>query len=226
VKVIASWSGGKDSCLACYKALQEGYEVVSLLNFISREYRRCCFQGIEGKLMKLQAGLIGIPIFQKEVTADMNEYEREFKEAVSKLKASRGIEGMVFGDVYLDEHREWVERVCADLAIEPIEPLWGMPPAEVAGEFIQAGFKAVVVSSKADLFGKKSIGRIFDEEFLRELQDKSICPCGENGEFHTFVIDGPLFGKRIEITKSEAVLKQGFWEHWFLYIQEWEVRDK
>lgn len=109
--VISSWSGGKDSCLACYKAIQEGYEVKFLLNFISKEYKRCCFHGIEARLLKLQAELIGIPLIQKEVGPDMKEYEKEFKKAVEELKL-KGIKGMVFGDVYLEEHRSWVERVC------------------------------------------------------------------------------------------------------------------
>ncbi len=226
MKVIASWSGGKDSCLACYKALLEGHEIACLLNFISREYMRSCFHGIEAKLMTLQASLVEIPIFQKDVSADMQEYENEFKAAVCELKAGRGIEGMVFGDVYLDEHREWVEQVCGDLDIEPLEPLWGMMPEEVVREFIRTGFKAVVVSCKADLMGEEFVGRYVDEDFLEELRKRNICPCGESGEFHTFVVDGPLFRKRIEITKSKPVLKQGFWEHWFLDIQEWEVKEK
>jgi uncharacterized protein (TIGR00290 family) len=226
MRAAASWSGGKDSALACYKSLQSGHEIACLLNFVSREYKRCCFHGIEAKLMKLQSDLIGIPIFQKEVTADMKEYEKEFKSAVCELKQRERIEGIVFGDVYLDEHRDWVERVCRELGVQAVLPLWSIPPAEVVKEFISAGFQAVLVSCKADLLGEEFVGMLVDEDFLNELQKRNICPCGENGEFHTFVLDGPLFRKRIAVTKSQPVLKKGFWEHWFLDIQEWEVRDK
>jgi len=218
LKVISSWSGGKDSCLACYEAMKKGYKVEYLLNFISKEYKRCCFHGIEAELLYLQSRLIGIPLIQKEVSPDMEEYEREFKEAVSKIKAS-GIGGMVFGDVYLEEHKSWAERVCKELAIQPIEPLWGNPPNEVVEDFINLGFKAVIVSCRVELFEKEFVGRYLDKNFLRELSRRHICPCGENGEFHTFVVDGPIFKKRIEITKSQTILREGFWKHWFLDIQ-------
>jgi len=195
-KVISSWSGGKESCLACHRATKQGYDVKNLLNFISKEYKRCCFHGIEAKLINLQSELIGIPLVQKEVSPDMQKYEKEFKEAVFELK-NNGIEGMVFGDVYLEEHKNWIERICKDLGIQPIEPLWKIPPEKVCEEFIKLGFKAVVVSCKADLFGEEFVGRYVDKELLDELKERKICPCGENGEYHTFVIDGPIFQKRI-----------------------------
>ncbi|MDP2968383.1 MAG: diphthine--ammonia ligase [Deltaproteobacteria bacterium] len=222
MKVISSWSGGKDSCLACYKAMQRGYRVEYFLNFISKEYKRCCFHGIEAKLLNVQTDLIGIPLIQKEVSKDMEEYEIEFKQAVSGVKGNE-IAGMVFGDIYLEEHKIWVERVCKDLEIEPIEPLWGFPPDQIMEDFITLGFKAIVVSCKADLFGKEFIGREVDEDFIKELRRKGICLCGENGEFHTLVVDGPIFKRRIEITKSRAILKEGFWTHWFLDIQEYKI---
>jgi uncharacterized protein (TIGR00290 family) len=219
--LVGSWSGGKDSLLACYKAIKEGHQIKYLLNFISDQYKRCCFHGIEANLIHLQAELIGIPLIQKEVGADMAKYETEFKEAVSETKV-RGIQGMVFGDVYLEEHKNWVERVCEDLEIVPIEPLWNHSPLEMMEEFIHLGFKAVVVSCKADILGKDFIGRLFDKDLLQELKMKNICPCGENGEFHTFVIDGPIFKRRIEILESEPVLKEGFWRHWFLDIKTYK----
>ncbi|NQT46941.1 MAG: diphthine--ammonia ligase [Candidatus Omnitrophica bacterium] len=224
--VISSWSGGKDSCLACYKVIEAGHKVDYLLNFISREYKRCCFHGIEVGLLKLQADLTGIPLLQREVSPDMEKYEEEFKGAVSELM-QKGARSMVFGDIYLDEHKGWVDRVCRDLGIEPIEPLWGMDTGKIIEEFIDAGFKSIVVSCKADIFGKEFIGRYVDREFLKELKEKEICPCGENGEFHTFVVDGPIFKeRRIEITESEAVLKKGFWEYWFLDIKKYKTIGK
>lgn len=225
-EVIASWSGGKDSCLACYKAMKKGYQIEYLLNFISREYRRCCFHGIQGELISLQANLIGIPLFQKEVSPDMDLYEKEFKEAVNCLK-KKGAKSMVFGDIYLTEHENWVGRVCQDLKIGMIEPLWQVSPEKIIEEFINLGFKAVVVSAKAELFGRDFIGREIDQQFLEELKKRKICPCGENGEFHTFVTGGPIFKKgEIEITKSRAILKKGFWPHWFLNIQEYQLIPK
>jgi len=221
MNLVSSWSGGKDSCLACYKAIESGYQVRYLLNFISKEYKRCCFHGIEASLLNLQAELICIPLIQREVSADMEKYETEFKAAVSEIK-TKEIQGMVFGDVYLEEHRNWVERVCKDLEILPIQPLWNHTPFRVLEEFIDLGFKAIVVSCKADMFSKDFIGRVIEKDLIRELQMRNICPCGENGEFHTFVIDGPMFRRKIEILESEPILKEGFWRHWFLDIRRYK----
>ncbi len=226
MKVIASWSGGKDSALACYKAIQQGHQVSFLLNFISKETKRGCFHGIDSTLMEMQSKTIGIPIIQKEVSPDMEKYEEEFKSAVLELKEKEGIQGMVFGDIYLLEHRSWVERVSNEIGIIPIEPLWNLKPKDIISEFINSGFKAVVVSAKADLFDKDFLGKEIDEKTLNFLTKKNICPCGENGEFHTFVYDGPIFKKKIEITKTRTILKEGFWFHWFLDIQKYQIIAK
>jgi uncharacterized protein (TIGR00290 family) len=218
LSAISSWSVGKDSCLAYYKALKQGYDIKYILNFISREFKRCCFHGIEAELIKLQAELIGVPLIQKEVTADMQEYEKEFKEAVSALKE---IKSMVFGDIYLLDHVNWVERVCQDLGINPVEPLWNNSPAKLIEEFVDLGFKAVVVSCQADKFGKDFVGREVDKNLIKELEARNICPCGENGEFHTLVVDGPIFKRKIEVLESEPVLKEGFWKYWFLDIKKY-----
>lgn len=220
IVAISSWSGGKDSCLAYYKALKQGYKIKYLLNFISKETKRGCFHAIENRLMQMQADLLGLSLIQREVSPDMQKYEEEFKAVVCELKAE-GINGMVFGDIYLDEHQSWVERVCRQLEIIPIEPLWKLNPEDIITEFVNLGFKAVVVSAKADLFDKKFLGRLVDKDLLRELKNRNICPCGENGEFHTFVIDGPIFKKPIEILESEPILKEGFWKHWFLDIKKY-----
>lgn len=225
MKVVSSWSGGKDSCLACYKTIKQGYQVKYLLNFISKDSKRCCFHGIESKLIKLQSELIGIPLVQKEVTADMQEYEKEFKEAVGAFK-KEGINKMVFGDIYLLDHFNWVERVCRDIEITPIEPLWNNSPSELIREFVDSGFKAIVVSCQADKFDRDFVGREVDKNLLADLKLRNICPCGENGEFHTLVVDGPIFKKRIQILKSEPVLKEGFWKYWFLDIQKYNCQDK
>ena len=222
---ISSWSGGKDSCLACYKAMRQGYKIKYLLHFISRETKRGCFHGIESRLMQAQADAMGITLIQKEVTPDMKKYEEEFKEAVSGLKAE-GIKTMVFGDIYLLDQINWIERVCRDLNISPIEPLWNIPASKVIEEFIELGFKAIIVSCKADILGENFIGRYLDREIVEEFKAKNICPCGENGEFHTFVVDGPLFERKIQITESEPVFKDGFWKHWFLDIKNYKAIDK
>jgi len=225
IAAISSWSGGKDSCLACYKAMRDGYEVKYLLNFISKESKRGCFHGIEGKLLKLQADLIGIPLVQKEVSPDMQKYEEEFKAAVSQLQA-KGMEAMVFGDIYLLEHENWIKRVCGDLSIKAVEPLWEIATEKIIAEFLGAGFKTIIVSCKADIMDKEFIGRYIDMDLIAELKNKGICPCGENGEFHTLVVDGPIFKKRIEVIKAEPILKEGFWKYWFMDIKNYRAVNK
>ena len=219
-KAIASWSGGKDSCLACYKAMQQGYDVKLLLNFISRESQRGCFHGIEGRLLKFQADLIGIPLAQKEVSPDMLKYEEEFKAAVTELRGE-DIGSMVFGDIYLLEHESWIKRVCKDLNINALEPLWNNSPESIIDEFLKVGFKAIIVSCKADVMGKEFLGRYIDKELVEELKKRDICPCGEKGEFHTLVVDGPIFKRPIKIVEAEPIIKEGFWKHWFLDIKKY-----
>lgn len=226
MKLISSWSGGKDSCLALFKAIQKGYEISILLNFISEEYKRCCFHGVSNELMNIQAEAIQIPIVQKSVPADMEEYENQFKLAVNELKEKRKIQGMIFGDVYLEEHKSWVDRVCNDLGIIPIEPLWNLPAEKVVKEFIDIGFKAIVISAKADLFEEDFLGREINYDLISEIKKKNICCCGENGEFHTFVYDGPIFKKKINIVETEKILKEGFWKHWFLDIKKYKIEQK
>ena len=225
-KVLTSWSGGKDSCLACYKAMQQGYDIKYLLNFISQEYQRSCFHGIEAKLLKLQAKLIGLPIIQKEVKSQEGQYEKEFKKTVQEIKKDHPVEKIVFGDIYLDAHKDWVQRICNDLGVSALEPLWGIPSRKVVEEFIDLGFKAIVVSGKSDIFSSEFVGRYIDKNLLKEIEKKDVCPCGEKGEFHTLVIDGPIFKSKIIMNKTRPVLKEGFWSYWFLDIQEYQVVAK
>lgn len=218
MKVFSSWSGGKESCLACYKALSEGFDVSYLLNFISEDGTRSRAHGISSDLIALQAKAIGIPIIQ--VKSSWEGYEAKLKEAVEELKKKR-VKGGIFGDIDLQEHREWVDRVCSEVEVASIEPLWGNDPNEILNEFVNAGFKAIVIKVKADWFGKEWLGREIDGQFINDLPEE-IHPCGEHGEYHTFVVDGPLFQRRVEIIKSDKKLKDG---SWLLDISEYKIDE-
>jgi len=156
----------------------------------------------------------------------MADYETEFKGMLLALK-QEGVRGGVFGDIDLDEHRQWIERVCHEVDITPYLPLWGQSQEKILRDFIGLGFEAVVVATKADLFGEEWLGRKVDLDFLKLLDElretKDITPCGEAGEYHTFVTDGPLFKERIEILETNKVLREG---HWFLEILKCELRSK
>lgn len=229
---VASFSGGKDSCLACYKAMLGGCKISHLVNFISKEHKRVTFHGTEAKLIQLQAQAIGIPLLQKETTRD--GYEREFKQAIRTLIPS-GMKGIVFGDIYLQENKKWVETICSQLSIEAVEPLWGKNPVHILSEFINAGFKAVIVSAQSpdspfrmkdktaeQYVGQEWVGRFVDADFVRYLEYRNIDICGENGEYHTLVVDGPIFKKRIKITESRTISRNG---HCFLDTRKYCLVD-
>jgi uncharacterized protein (TIGR00290 family) len=178
------------------------------VNFISQEFKRVSFHGTEARLIQLQSQAIGIPLLQKETTPD--GYEPEFKAAVRSLLPN-GIKGMVFGDIYLDEHKNWVERVCGELGIESIEPLWNKDTEKVLTGFIDVGFEAVIVSARAELIDEEWIGRRVDGNFMRYLKAKDIDLCGENGEYHTLVVNGPFFKRKIEIIESRTISRDNYW---------------
>jgi len=163
---------------------------------------------VQGKLIQLQRQAIGIPLLQKETTWD--GYEQEFKGAVRSLIPG-GVKGMVFGDICLEEHKDWAERVCRDLGIEAIEPLWGKSTKQILSSFIDKGFEAVIVSAKCELINEDWIGRRVDKAFVKYLKRKNIEICGENGEYHTLVTNGPIFTRRIRLMESRTITRGNYW---------------
>ncbi len=216
--VVVSWTGGKDGCYACYKAMSEGYLVTHLLNF--RNMKKTGSHEVNPGVIQAQSEAMGIPLLQK----DFYSYEMEFKKAVSDLRAQgERIDGAVFG--HIQTHDKLVERICLDLNIDLLLPLWKQDSKKVLKEIIDSGFEVIVVSVKDGLLGKEWLGRKIDGDFIGDLSDlnESIDPCGENGEFHTLVIDGPTFKKKIVIVRSEPVLREGYW---FLNIIEFQSLKK
>jgi len=208
MKCLSSWSGGKDGCLALYQALQAGHKISHLVNFISKKYKRVRFHGTEAELIQLQAKALGLPLLQNETEDD--DYEPAFKKAVKSL-LPHNIRGMIFGDIYIQEHKDWVERVCRELGIKALEPLWGKLPEKVLREFFNAGFEAVIISADSKLIAEKWVGRKVDKGFIKYLKDRELDPCGEKGEYHTLVVNGPIFRKKIKISRSKPILREGYW---------------
>ena len=210
---LASWSGGKDSCFACYRAIKNGMKVSRLVHFD----RLFNLHGVSAEMIKQQAELAGIPLVQKKV--EQENFEHEFKKTVGAC-AKNGTQGVVFGDICLEPHKEWVDRVCGELGLEAVEPLWGIKTENIIREFFQEGFETVIVSGNQNLIDKRFIGRKMDGEFIEHLKSKNLDVCGENGEFHTFVTSGPLFRGRIEIADADVTSRQGFW---FLDVRDYKV---
>jgi diphthine-ammonia ligase len=218
-KVFASWSGGKDCCLALYRALQSGLDVRYLANTVTADGQRSCSHGITAAVIHTQARALGIPIVQQPTTGD--SYRDEFVKMLKKFRRE-GIEGGVFGDIDFNAHREWIDGVCRETGITPHLPLWLEDQSSLMEEFIGAGFIAVVVAAKAELFDDTILGKVVDREFLAAL-GKDITPCGEAGEYHTLVIDGPIFRQRLEITSSR---KETRGDHHFLEITGAQIKAK
>lgn len=213
----ASWSGGKDSCFAYWKATSQGLKVSHLLNFINTDSAKAMSHGLDSKLIALQARAMGLPILQPKVTWET--YEAGFKDALEKLKL-KGITGLVTGDIYLQEHKDWIDRVCGESGVRAVLPLWEMDTVQLLNDFIEAGFKAIIVSVKAKFLGKEWLGRQVDKKLASELGQLGVDVCGEAGEFHTFVYDGPSFKKPVKIGKAVPITRN---DHWTLDIMEYSL---
>ena len=205
MKVFSSWSGGKECALATYKAISQGHEVLYLLNFVSEDGQRSRSHGIKATVLALQAEAIGIPLIQ--VMTSWENYEENFKKAVGELK-NKGIEGGVFGDMDLEEHREWVERVCSEVGIKAFLPLWGIKAEELIEEFLKLKFKATIVATRLE---ETFLGKVLDKALVRQISKLGSHPCGENGEYHTFVTNGPIFRKALKVTRGERKERDNVW---------------
>jgi len=205
MKIFASWSGGKESCLATYKALSQGHEVLYLVNFISEDGERSRSHGIKTSVLALQAEAIGIPLIQ--VKTSWENYEENFKKVVRELKG-KGVQGGVFGDMELEEHRQWVERVCSEVGIKAFLPLWGIEPEELIDEFLKLKFKAMVIATTLE---EGLLGKVLDKALVSQVTKLGSHPCGESGEYHTFVTTGPIFKRTLKVTQGKKERRDKVW---------------
>ena len=205
--VIISWSGGKDSVLALYLLNREVFNVRTLITSISEDYNRVSMHGVRKELLEKQANSIGIPLITislpKETTNE--EYEKIMKREMLYFKSHR-IYHVVFGDIFLEDIRNYRESNLSKIGMKAMFPLWKKDTKELAQNFINLGFKAIITSIDSKFLEGSFIGKIFDRDFLDSLPP-NVDPCGENGEFHTFVFDGPIFFDPVKFQKGEIVLR-------------------
>jgi uncharacterized protein (TIGR00290 family) len=198
---LVSWSGGKDSCLAMWRARQAGMQIRRLITAMDEDGESSRSHGIPPELIQAQADALGTELrFYK---TSWGNYEERFVATLRDAHAE-GIRHAVFGDIDLIPHREWEEKVCAKVDITPCLPLWDEPRRKLVDEFLSLGFKAVVVCVNGKYLGREFCGRDFDESFLADLP-AGVDACGENGEFHTFVYDGPGFIQPVAFRKTEVL---------------------
>lgn len=204
-KFIASFSGGKDSVLALYKAMQVG-EAVGLIVMLEEQGKRSRSHGMPPELIRAQADSIGLPLYS--AAASWTDYEHHFIRLLEDAK-TLGAEALVTGDMNLTAHGCWQDEVARIAGLKLGLPLWEMDHREAVVEFIRLGFEAVIVTVNLSLgMREDDLGRMLTIEFVKELEDRGIDPCGEGGEFHTTVIDGPIFKQPIPVRKC-GILRNG-----------------
>lgn len=209
--IALAWSGGKDSAMALHTLRRRGEAVAVLLVTLNEAFDRVSMHGVRRSLIHAQAAALGLPVHEVWLPDPCpNEvYEQRMGEAVRALMA-RGIRRFAFGDLFLEEIRAYRLRHLRPLGAEVLFPLWGQPTRALVQAFIGLGFRAITVCVDGQRLGRGFLGRTLDLSFLAELPPH-VDPAGENGEFHTFVYDGPGFREPVAFTLGEQVFREGFW---------------
>ena len=211
--VLMSWSGGKDSAVALNELLRSSdYEVVALLTSVSAEYRRISHHGVREELLDAQAAAIGLPLEKVYLPSSPaggcsnDVYEEIMAEALTAFRA-RGVETVAYGDLFLEDIRAWREASLGRLEMRAVFPIWNRDTTELAHEVIRSGYRAYT-SCVEGAVGREFVGRLYDEDFLAQLP-AGVDPCGERGEFHSFVFDGPPFRSPVAVEVGEIVTRDG-----------------
>jgi uncharacterized protein (TIGR00290 family) len=209
--VLMSWSGGKDSCVALYELQRSGdHAVVGLLTTVTRDHARISMHGVHRRLLARQAAALGLPLFESPISAGAgnDEYEAAMADALAEHRRA-GVGTVAFGDLFLADIRAYRDRLMARNGMSALYPVWGRPTDRFVRDFIDAGFKAVIVCVDPRVLDDSFAGRMIDDALLADLPP-GVDPCGENGEFHTFVFDGPNFSAPVAIRPGERVTRGGF----------------
>jgi uncharacterized protein (TIGR00290 family) len=208
---VLSWSGGKDSALALHTLLMDpAVDVRGLLTTVTDGYDRVSMHGVRTALVTAQAAALGLVLWTVRIprSATNEQYERATLDGLALLRDD-GVESIAFGDLFLQDVREYRERLVAKSGLRPLFPLWGKSTRDLARSFVGCGFRAVLVCVDPRQLDVSHCGSEFDATLLNALPG-SADPCGENGEFHTFVYDGPMFSQPIATQRGEVVEREGF----------------
>ena len=205
---LGSWSGGKDSCFALMQAIQLGYTPIVLLNVLNEEGKISRSHGIPSSILQKQAEAAGLPIHL--ISSSWQDYEKHFTNALTELKEQYQLTHAVFGDIDLQAHRDWEEKVCANAGLTAVLPLWKQDRKALVMQMLEAGIETMIVSCNEKI-GEKFIGKIITAALIDELEISGIDPCGENGEYHTLVQDCPLFSSAIKVMVTEKMLHDNYW---------------
>jgi len=210
--VLVCWSGGKDSALALHAVLADpALRVAALLTTVTEGPERASLHGVRWDLVRRQADAMGLPIEAVRLRpgAAEEEYEARMRRVLERHRAA-GVSRCVFGDVFLAAARDRRDRNLAKVGMRGLYPVWRRDSRDLARAFIEAGFRAILVCVDSRQLGPEFLGREFDAALLRDLPP-GVDPCGENGEFHTFVCAGPIFRRTVPVVRGETVERDGFW---------------
>ncbi|MGE8564025.1 MAG: diphthine--ammonia ligase [Acinetobacter bohemicus] len=206
-KFIVSYSGGKDSTLALYHAMQVG-KAIGLIVMLEEQGLRSRSHAMSMEIIQAQANALGLPIIT--ASSSWNDYETEFLKLLAHAK-QQGAEVLVTGDLDMPEHGCWHDRITQQAGLKLCMPLWQRPHREVIEEFIQLGFKTMIVTVNLDLGMKvDDLGKVLTLDYIQELENRGIDPCGEGGEFHSTVINGPLFTAPIAVRKGDILYHENY----------------
>jgi len=207
-KAYINWSSGKDAMLALHKLkAKPDFSIEKLVTTVNTDFKRVSMHGLSVELLQRQAKALQIPLHQILLSGNvsMETYNAEMKKHTQVLK-NEGFTHAVFGDIFLEDLKAYREKELKTIDLQPVFPLWKKDTNKLISEFIELGYKAIVVCVNAKYLDKSFCGRIINHQFLKDLPS-TVDPCGEHGEFHTFVFDGPLFNNPISFDLGEKVLR-------------------
>ena len=208
LKTLCSWSGGKDSCFALMKVIELGYTPTVLLNVLNEEGKISRSHGIPKHILQSQSEAAGLPIHT--INSSWQQYEKNFTNALSSLKKTYQLSHAVFGDIDLQAHKDWEEMVCAKAHLKALLPLWQQDRKVLVAEMLAAGIETMIVSCN-ETMGESFLGKTLCHEVIAELEALGVDACGENGEFHTLVLNCPLFKHPIKAAILDKVKHENFW---------------
>lgn len=221
-QIVLLWSGGKDSALALYQ-LQQNYEIAGLLTTFTEDYDRVTMHGVRRSLLEAQVNALGQRLIPMTIRPASNNsvYEQSMRRVLLELKA-QGIFKIASGDIFLEDVRRYRAERLKEVEMELVTPLWGRNSASLLQEFFAQGFRAITVCVSSQWLDAGFVGRELNERFLAELPAR-VDHCGENGEFHSFVYDGPPFGHPVRFQLGETVLRDG---HYYRDLLPFTVAER
>ncbi len=209
-KAIFNWSGGKDSSLALYHTLQnKEFDIQCLLTSVNSKFNRISMHGVRNELLHLQAESIGIPVRELRLPEmpSMSDYDNMMRETLTGIQNELNVTHSIFGDIFLEDLKKYRDDRLKEVNLTGHYPIWKRDTTELIHEFIDLGFKTILTCVKSELLDESFAGRIIDKDFLKDLP-KNVDPCGENGEFHSFTFDGPIYKTPIDFTIGEKIYKE------------------